>query len=99
MQILCEGRASCGIICVQQRALGASVAALGLSNKAVYEDDVLNGPSAEPTGSVAIYTEVSCPLYMMSCSALCLLSDVSGSPSEAPQPAEHTVGTRCTGVK
>ncbi len=46
-------------ICVQQRALGASVAALGLSNKAVYEDDVLNGPSAEPTGSVANYTEVN----------------------------------------
>ena len=44
---------------MQQRALGASVAALGLSNKAVYEDDVLNGPSVEPTGSVTTYTEVS----------------------------------------
>jgi hypothetical protein len=44
---------------VQHRALGASVAALGLSNKAVYVDDVLNGPSAEPTGSAANYTEVT----------------------------------------
>ena len=34
------------------------MAALGLSNKAVYEDDVINGPSAEPVGSVAMYTEV-----------------------------------------
>ena len=34
------------------------MAALGLSNKAVYEDDVNNGPSAEPAGSVATYTEV-----------------------------------------
>ena len=44
---------------MQHRALGASVAALGLSNKAVYVDDVLNGPSAEPTGSATNYTEVS----------------------------------------
>ena len=48
---------------VQQRALGASVAALGLSNKAVYEDDVLNGPSLEPTGSVTTYTEVKLSSY------------------------------------
>ena len=34
------------------------MAALGLSNKAVYEHDVNNGPSAEPAGSVATYTEV-----------------------------------------
>lgn len=49
---------------MQQRALGASVAALGLSNKAVYEDDVLNGPSAEPSNGVTQYTEVRlpCPL-------------------------------------
>lgn len=45
---------------MQQRALGASVAALGLSNKAVYEDDISNGSSAEPTGSMTNYTEVSC---------------------------------------
>ena len=35
------------------------MAALGLSNKAVYEDDANNGLSAEPAGSVAMYTEVA----------------------------------------
>lgn len=35
------------------------MAALGLSNKAVYEDDVNNGPSAELAGSMATYTEVA----------------------------------------
>ena len=43
------------------------MAALGLSNKAVYEDDVNNGPLAEPAGSVAMYTEVT--LLML---ALCM---------------------------
>ncbi len=38
------------------------MAALGLSNKAVYEDDINNGLSAEPAGSMATYTEVAPPI-------------------------------------
>lgn len=40
---------------VRERAMGASVAALGLSNKAVYAGDEPAGPGAE--GAVGSYTE------------------------------------------